>query len=90
MSADPVAWLLIEHGWKVVDPRGGELGTVAEVVGDTGNDIFSGLSVASGLLRRPRFVPAEQVTRIVEGEVGVDLEQDQFDRLEEYEPPGGA
>jgi uncharacterized protein YrrD len=89
LSADPVAWLLIEHGWKVVDPDGGELGTVAEVVGDTANDIFSGLSVASGLLRRPRFLPAEHVTLIVEGEIEVDLGQDAFDELDEHEPAGG-
>ena len=88
MSADPVSWLLIEHGWKVVDPHGGdELGTVHEVLGDTSNDIFNGLSVASGLLHRPRYVPAEHVTHIVEGEVQVDLDQDEFDRLAEYEPP---
>ncbi|MDQ5822543.1 MAG: hypothetical protein M3540_13995 [Actinomycetota bacterium] len=85
MSADPVAWLVIEHGWKVVDPDGGELGTVAEVVGDTASDIFSGLSVAAGLLRRPRFVPAERVTEIVEGTVAVDLDQDAFDRLDDFE-----
>jgi ribosomal 30S subunit maturation factor RimM len=87
MSSDPVSWLMIEHGWKVVDPHGHELGTVAEVLGDTANDIFSGLSVASGLLHRPRYVPAEHVTRIVEGEVEVDLDQDEFDRLAEYEEP---
>jgi len=90
MSADPVAWLVIEHGWKVVDRQGNELGTVAEVLGDEDNDIFSGLSVASGLLHRPRYVPAEHVTRIVEGEVEVDLDQDSFDRLAEYEPPAPA
>ena len=87
MSDDPVSWLLIEHGWKVVDPHGHELGTVVEVLGDTTNDIFSGLSVASGLLHRPRYVPAEHVTRIVEGELEVDLDQGEFDRLAEYEPP---
>jgi uncharacterized protein YrrD len=89
MSADPVAWLVIEHGWKVVGRDGGELGTVAEVVGDTSNDIFSGISVAAGLLRRPRFLPAERVTQIVEGRVEVDLDQRAFDRLAEHEPLPG-
>ena len=90
MSDDPISWLLIEHGWRVVDPHGDELGTVVEVLGDTTNDIFSGLSVASGLLHRPRYVPAEHVTRIVEGEVEVDLDQDEFGLLGEYEPPAPA
>ena len=87
--SDPVAWLVIEHGWKVLAREGGELGTVAEVVGDTTNDIFSGLSVAAGLLRRPRFVPAEHVEEIVEGEVHTDLDQARFDELGEYEPIAG-
>ena len=90
MSSDPVSWLMIEHGWKVVDRDGHELGTVVEVLGDTASDIFSGLSVASGLLNRPRHLPAEHVTRIVEGQVEVDLDQDEFDGLAEYEPPAPA
>jgi uncharacterized protein YrrD len=87
MSNDPVSWLLIEHGWNVVGPSGEELGSVSEVVGDTGDDIFNGLSVAAGLLRRPRYVPAEQVARIVEGRIELAIGQDEFDRLGDYDEP---
>ena len=87
MSHDPVSWLLIEHGWNVVGPAGEELGSVAEVVGDTGKDIFNGLSVAAGLLRRPRYVPSEQVARIVEGRVELTMGQAEFDRLDDYDEP---
>jgi hypothetical protein len=87
MSDDPVSWLLIEHGWNVVGAGGEELGSVSEVVGDTGKDIFNGLSVSAGLLRRPRYVPSEQVVRIVEGRVEVGMDQAEFDRLDEYDEP---
>jgi hypothetical protein len=88
VSGDPVSWLLIEPGWEVVTAGGEHAGTVAEVVGDTGKDIFNGLSVAHGLLRRPRYVPSESVGVITEGSVALTLTKVQFDHLEEYaEPP---
>jgi hypothetical protein len=87
LSPDPVSWLLIEHGWNVIGPDGEELGSVAEVVGDTGKDIFNGLSVSAGLLRRPRYVPSEQVVQILEGRVELALGQDAFDRLDDYDEP---
>ncbi len=87
MSSDPVSWLLIERGWNVVGAGGEELGSVAEVVGDTGKDIFNGLSVSTGLLRRPRYVPSEQVVRILEGRVELAVGQNAFDRLGDYDEP---
>ena len=90
MTADPVSWLVVEPGWQVVGSGGEELGLVDELVGDTANDIFSGLSVSTGVLRKPRFIPAERVTGIVEGEVRVDVDANAFERLDEYEPPASA
>jgi uncharacterized protein YrrD len=89
LSADPVSWLLVEKGWQVVGSDGEELGKVHEIVGDTGKDIFSGLAVTPGLLRKPRFVPAESVASIVEGCVAVELDEAAFDRLDEHDdvPP---
>ena len=87
MTADPVSWLVVEPGWRMVGSDGEELGRVDQLVGDTANDIFSGLSVSTGLLRKPRFVPAERVAEIVEGEVRVDLDAAAFERLDEYEQP---
>jgi hypothetical protein len=66
---DPVSWLLVEAGWRVVDASGGDVGRVEEVLGDTETDIFDGLQVSSGLLSRRRYVPAESVGEIVEGMV---------------------
>ena len=83
----PVSWLVIERGWKVVAADGGEIGSVEEVIGDTGKDIFNGLAVSTGLLSRARYVPAERVREIVEGQVALDVSPDEVDRLDEY---GGA
>jgi hypothetical protein len=86
--AEPVSWFVIEKHWDVVGPDGEELGKVEEAIGDSGHDIFNGLTVATGLLHRARYVPAELVAEIVEGEVRLSIGKDEFERLEEYrEPP---
>jgi hypothetical protein len=83
--SDPVSWFLIEPGWKVVDASGEDIGSVDEVVGDSSDDIFNGLSVSTSLLGRPRYVPSEQVGSITEGQVELTISKDQADRLSEYE-----
>jgi hypothetical protein len=90
MSSDPVSWLVVEHGWKVVAADGKPVGNVEEVVGDTGKDIFSGLSVSLGLLKRPKYVPAEAVAEITEGEIRLSISKDEFERLGHYEEPAGS
>ena len=85
MTADPVSWLLIEPGWRVVDAGGGEIGKVEAVTGDSNADIFDGLAVATGMLARPKYVPAEQVGAITDGTVQLTLERSAFDALGEYE-----
>ena len=84
--SDPVSWLLIERGWEVVGAGGTEIGKVDEVIGDTGEDIFDGLSVSSGLLGKPRYVAAERVRSIEQGRVEIAV--DDLSTLEPYaEPP---
>jgi uncharacterized protein YrrD len=91
VSAEPVSWLVVERGWSVVAADGTALGNVAEVIGDTGKDIFNGLSVSAGLLKRPKYVPAEKVAEIAEGEVRLALTKEQFEQLGEHdEPPESA
>jgi hypothetical protein len=85
--SDPVSWFLIEHGWKVVGPDGSEIGKVEEVVGDTGEDIFNGLAVSTGLTHRPRYVPSEQVREITEGQVRLAVSADDLGRLGEFQEP---
>jgi hypothetical protein len=85
--AEPVSWFVIEKHWNVVGADGEEIGKVEEVIGDSSHDIFNGLTVGAGLLHRPRYVPAELVAEIVEGEVRLSIGKDEFERLEEYHEP---
>jgi hypothetical protein len=73
----------------VVARDGSRVGEIHEVVGDSGKDIFNGLAVSPGVLKSSRYVPAERVRRISEGEVELDLTADEFDRLGEHgeQPP---
>ena len=89
MNGDPVSWLLIESGWDVVDRDGEKLGTVHEVIGDSGEDIFNGLAVSTGLLKSSKYVPAERVATIVDGRVELDLSAEGFQHLGEHgeQPP---
>jgi hypothetical protein len=87
MSGDPVSWFLIEPGWKVLDASGDEVGSVDEIVGDSSDDIFNGLSVSTSLLGRPRYVPSEQVGAITEGQIRLTIGKEEIDRLGEYEEP---
>ena len=81
---DPVAWKVIERGWKVVSADGTDVGTVDEIVGDSTADIFNGLTVSPGLLKANRYVPSEQVDEIVEGQVRLRVDAGAFDGFEEW------
>jgi hypothetical protein len=85
--ADPVSWLLIETGWKVLAADGTEVGKVDEVAGDSSADIFDGLAVAISALGKPRYVPAEEIASIEPGTVRLSLSHDQVDQLGEYREP---
>jgi uncharacterized protein YrrD len=78
---DPVAWKVVERGWTVVGVDGQKLGHVDGVLGDPEADIFDGLSVSGGLLKGRRYVAAEQVQQIYEGEIHVAVAKDAFERL---------
>ena len=85
--ADPVSWLMIEPGWKVIAADGSEVGEVDEVAGDSNMDIFDGLAIATSALGKPRYVPAEQIGEITEGTVRLKLTREQVDKLGEYLEP---
>ena len=76
MPADPVSWMVIEHGWSVVDSEGDEVGRIDEVLGDEDADIFNGLNVLTGVVGKKTYVPAEVVGEIVEGRVQLTLTKD--------------
>jgi hypothetical protein len=84
VSPDPVSWFVIEQGWKVLAADGKPVGSVHEVVGDTAEDIFSGLSVSPGLLKRSKYVPAESIPEITQGEIRLSISAVEFDHLGEH------
>jgi hypothetical protein len=88
--ADPVSWLMIEPGWRVVTADGEAAGRVEAVTGDSGADIFDGLAVASEMLARPKYVPAEQVGEITDGVVHLTLDRAALHALREYEEPAAS
>lgn len=85
--ADPVSWLMIRAGWKVYASDGAEVAQVDEVAGDESHDIFDGLAIATSALGQPRYVPAEQVGSIFEGEVHLELTPAEVDALGDYLEP---
>lgn len=86
-SDDPVSWLLIRPGWKVVASDGAELGEVDEVAGDDEHDLFDGLAVATSRLGKPRYVPSEDVGEITQGVVRLTVTQAEAERYGEYLEP---
>lgn len=80
----PIAWPALKEGTPVYDSTGAELGKVGRVVADQQQDIFSGITVTSGIFSTERFAPAEIVGRITETTVELNLGADEAERLEPY------
>jgi hypothetical protein len=85
--SEPASWLSIRPGWKVLAADGSEIGEVNHVTGDDGKDIFNGLAIATSALGKPRYVPAEQIAEIREGEIRLSLPADAAESLSEYVEP---
>lgn len=86
-AGDPVSWLLIRPGWKVVASDGAEVGEVDEIVGDDERDVFDGLAVATSAFGKPRYVPSEQVGEITEGVIRLTVGHSEAERFGEYLEP---
>lgn len=75
------SYLLITRG-MTVQGTDGDLGTVAEVVADTGVDVFRGIVLAHGFLStKHAFVPAQNVISVEHNRVGVSLSKNQAEQL---------
>ncbi len=86
-AGDPVSWLLIRPGWKVMSSDGVELGGVDEVAGDDEQDVFDGLAVATSALGKPRYVPSEDVGEITQGVVNLSVTHAEAELYGEYLEP---
>ena len=84
---DPLSWLTIRPGWKVVAADGVEVGEVDEIAGDDTEDVFDGLAVATSAFGKPRYVLSEQVGLITHGVVHLTIDHTQVEQLGEYLEP---
>ncbi len=66
------------------DSSGGEIGKVGRVVADQQQDIFSGITVTSGIFSTERFAPADLVGRITESSVELNVGADEAEQLQPY------
>jgi hypothetical protein len=82
--ADPVSWLQIEQGWKIVGADGISIGAVAQVAGDRHEDIFDGLALRTEGSKELRYVPGEQVGGIVPGQVTLTIAASEAGALAPY------
>ncbi|MBA3374339.1 MAG: PRC-barrel domain-containing protein [Actinobacteria bacterium] len=88
MDEQQLSWLAIEPGWSVVSSDGSEVGHVEQVVGDSDEDIFNGLSISTSFFEDPRYVPSERVGRIFDDRVELLFTSEEVERLDEFlEPP---
>jgi hypothetical protein len=84
---DPVSWLQIEQGWKVVTSDGVTVGIVAQVEGDKQSDIFDGLAVEAGKPAQILYVPGEVVGAIYPGGVTLKIASADTGALEPFVAP---
>lgn len=86
--ARPVAWILVEAGWRVAARGGEEVGAVERVLGNEKHDIFTGIEFASGVFGSSHFVEADRVRGIFEDRVEIDVEPDAVSELPPFDGPG--
>jgi hypothetical protein len=79
--ADPVSWLMIEKGWKVVSVDGDHLGHVTAIDAEVELDIFDGIEFRHLILEHVCYVPSEQVETIFPGEVKLGLTAGEANQL---------
>lgn len=82
MADAPVSWMTLQKGTRVLASDGDELGTVADVIADREKDIFSGLSLSSGLFSGNRYVPADLVDEITSDSVTLTIAAADAETLE--------
>jgi hypothetical protein len=84
-----VAWTEVQQGWRVLAADGTDMGKIEQGVGDRDIDIFEGFEIDIGILGPDRFVSWENVIRISDGIVQLDLTPDEIRELPEHrEVPG--
>ena len=75
------SYMLISPGMPVVGVDG-TIGSVAEVVADSGMDVFRGIVVSHGMISPKRvFIMSDDITSVTDTEVDVRLSIADFERM---------
>ena len=84
-EARPVSWRSIVYGTPVTSGDGEAAGTVREVLGSDGGDIFHGLRVTLAGSHRDVMVAVDDIASMSSTEVRTDLSRAQLERLPGYD-----
>lgn len=77
--------MTLDKGTTVLSSDGEEVGSIGEVVADRQKDIFSGVTISSGLLSTNRFAPAAIIEDMSPTSVTLSITAAQAAELEDYE-----
>ena len=69
MTADPISYMALPKGVRIVASDGEEIGRVSEIVADDEKDIFSGITFRDGVLGKERFIPADLIGQMTSEQV---------------------
>ena len=72
-GTDQIAWRALRYGTPVFTADGQQAGTMREVLGSDGEDIFHGLRVLLDHTKREVMVPASDVTTLTAARIDTDL-----------------
>jgi hypothetical protein len=86
-TGEAIAWRAIPYGTPVSAPDGTRIGTVREVLGSDGEDIFHGLRVRLEGAGRDVMVGADDVTAITSDRVAIDLDRPTANGLPDFDVP---
>lgn len=84
-SEQPIAWMVLEKGTRIVASDGEDVGKVTTVVADETKDIFSGIAFRHRLLDSEHFIPADLVESITTKAVYVKLGSEAAKELGHHE-----
>jgi uncharacterized protein YrrD len=84
-DAGPISWRSIIYGTAVLASGGERVGSVSEVLGSDGEDIFHGIRVALDGGHREVLVAANDVASLSTDAVTTDLARPEFAALPAYD-----
>ena len=86
MTGDPISYMALPKGARIVGSDGEEVGRVSDVISDDQKDIFSGLTFKHGALGRQHFLAADLVESMTMEEVTLTVTSDvAMEKIEPYE-----